>query len=373
MNSIPDPMTTALPLLFEPDDTLEMLADMLSRALAGHSGGHWREELWPLLAELGLLAAVMPERYGGYGGARTAALVCRLLAEAGVVSPFAISSAAIAPSLADLDQTTGPVTALLEALVEGRQVATIALHEADALPVVQEFQTVLSGAGEGQWRLDGPKRMIAFAQEADWLVLPARNEAGELVIIMLDQASVAPALRPCTLIDAMPAADASFSSLVIDENAIVAVGEQAENLLRRIVDRLTAAHCAEAVGAMNFMIKATAEYLGVRRQFGQPLSTHQALRHRYVDMTIEQAKAETMVALAAVAVDQKSPEQTNRALARARYVIVRAAWFVSQESIQMHGAIGMANETPVSGYFKRLLALSLWLGDEDDAVEGLIA
>ncbi|MCZ4291689.1 acyl-CoA dehydrogenase family protein [Hoeflea alexandrii] len=373
MNSIPVPTKTALPLLFEPDDTLEMLADMLSRALAGQSGGHWREELWPMLAELGLFAAVMPERYGGYGGARTAALVCRLLAGSGVVSPYAVSSAAIAPSLAELDQPAGRVTALLEALVEGRQVATIALHEVDALPVLRDFQTVLSGAGEGQWRLDGAKRMIAFAQEADWLVLPARNEAGHLVIIMLDRASFSPLLQPCTLIDSMPAADASFSGLVIDEDAIVAVGEQAESLLRGIVDRLTAAQCAEAVGAMAYMINATAEYLGVRRQFGQPLSAHQALRHRYVDMTIQQAKAETMAALAATAVDQESPEQRDRALARARYVIVRAAWFVSQESIQMHGAIGMANETPVSGYFKRLLALSLWLGDEDDALEGLIA
>jgi len=61
----------------------------------------------------------------------------------------------------------------------------------------------------------------------------------------------------------------------------------------------------------------------------------------------------------------------SRVVASARHVVLRAGWKVSQEAIQMHGAIGMANETPLGGYFKRILALTLWLGDEDAALDRL--
>ena len=211
--------------------------------------------------------------------------------------------------------------------------------------------------------------MIAFADEADWLLLPARTAAGELALVVLDLSSVAHALRHHILIDGTPAADLELADHPVAADAVVALGDEAAALIAEMADALAAAQCSEAVGAMRAMIDATRDYLGVRKQFGQPLSANQALRHRFVDMEIALAKAETMATVAAAAVDESDAAERARTVASARYVVLRAGWKVSQEAIQMHGAIGMAAETPLGGYFKRILALVLWFGDEDAALD----
>lgn len=360
-------------LVFQPDETLDMLGDMLARALAGAKNPDWRGRLWPALQELGLFAALMPERDGGYGGARTAALACRLLAQAGLVTPFAVSSAAIARTLGDLPQPGARVDALLQALGEGEGVATLALHEGDTLPAMRNLQSVLTPSDDGGYRLDAAKRMVAFAAEADWLLLPATMPGGETAIVVLGRPTVEPALQPCVLIDGTPAAHLNLAGHPVAAEDVLVAGGEADAALARMADALAAAQCAEAVGAMRAMIDATGEYLGVRRQFGQPLSANQALRHRFVDMEIALARAETMAAVAAAAVDGEAAGQRARIVAGARHVVLRSSWKVSQEALQMHGAIGMADETPLGGHFRRLLALALWFGDEDEALKAACA
>lgn len=359
-------------LAFQPDENLEMFSGMLARAVAEKAKDDWRKEVWPALAELGAFAAVLPEERGGYGGAHTAAIACRVLAQAGIVSPFPISSATVARALAALGGTGGRVAAVLRAIEEGSGIATLALHEEDALPSVLDPRSVLvRGAGGG--RLDARKRMVAFGAEADWILVPARMDTAGLAIVMVERAKIAEATKPCILIDGTPAADLDLSAFPVTDDDVLATGDGAKRLLLWMADALAAAQCAEAVGAMRAMIDATTEYLGVRKQFGQPLSANQALRHRVVDMEIMLVKAETMAAVMAAAVDDEEAEDRSRIVAAGRYVVTRSAWKVSQEAIQMHGAIGMANETPLGRYFKRLLALSLWFGDEDAALEAASA
>lgn len=360
---------TGLPVVFQPDETLEMLDGMLTRALVGRTSAGWRDELWPALRELGLFTALLAEDDGGYGGARTAALGCRRLAEAGLVTPFAVSAAAITRTLVRHGGPGGRADALLRSLAGGEKVATLALHEHDALPALLAPEARLAPAGDGGWTLTASKRMIAFADEADRLLLPARTAAGEPALVVLDLSSVAHALRHHILIDGTPAADLELADHPVAADAVVALGDEAAALIAEMADALAAAQCCEAVGAMRAMIDATRDYLGVRKQFGQPLSANQALRHRFVDMEIALAKAETMATVAAAAVDESDAAERARTVASARYVVLRAGWKVSQEAIQMHGAIGMAAETPLGGYFKRILALVLWFGDEDAALD----
>lgn len=358
-----------LPVVFQPDETLEMLDAMLTRAVAGSAGAGWRDGLWPALTELGLFTALLSEEEGGYGGARTAALGCRRLAEAGLVTPFALSAAAITRTLVRHAGPDTPAGALLRSLAEGGTVATLALHEDDALPAILAPQARLVPAGEGGWKLTASKRMIAFAGEADRLILPATTADGDLALVAIGLSPVAHALRHYVLIDGMPAADLDLADHPVSADAILARGDEAAALIGEMCDALAAAQCSEAVGAMRTMIDATRDYLGVRKQFGQPLAANQALRHRFVDMEIALAKAETMAAIAAAAIDESGVEERGRIVASARYVVLRAGWQVSQEAIQMHGAIGMADETPLGGYFRRILALALWFGDEDTALD----
>lgn len=362
----------AAPLAFQPDESLETFSDMLARSIVGKAGKDWRTELWPTLAELGAFAALAPEERGGYGGAHTAAIACRVLAQAGIVSPFAISAATVARALAQIDRADERLGTIVRSLENGAAVATIALHEEDALPSLLDPQSVLV-RDAGGYRLAARKRMVAFGAEADWVLVPVRSAAGGTAIALIERAKAMGALKPCTLIDGTPAADLELTEYPLREADVLATGEEARRLLLWMADAFAAAQCAESVGAMRALVNTTAEYLGTRKQFGQPLSANQALRHRFVDMEIMLAKAETMAAVAAAAVDAEDADDRSRIVATARYIVTRSAWKVSQEALQMHGAIGMANETPLGRYFKRLLALSLWFGDEDASLNAAFA
>src|SRR5690606_31060489 len=95
--------------------------------------------------------------------------------------------------------------------------------------------------------------------------------------------------------------------------------------------------------------------------------------HRFVDLHLAIREVEATCEYAAVALDRADAPARARAADIAHHATVRAAWKVSQECVQMHGGIGMAAETPVGGYFKRLLGLALRCGDEDAALARLAA
>ena len=352
---------------FQPDSELDMFADMLRRAVADCGAARW-QPAWTQLAELGALSAVMPEERGGYGGARTLALVSCVLGEAGIVSPFGVSCAALARGLAEIGAPQ--VEVLLEAIGLGRLVAALALHEEDGLPKFNGFTSHLRKSGSG-FRLTASKRMIPFGAEADRIILPARGDDGETVLVIIDRESIAGSMTSRVLIDGSSAVDLGLEDLELSEEAIMAQGAGAQRALEKMYDALAVSLLAEAVGAMRAMIDMTRSYLGVRRQFGAPLSVNQALRHRFVDMEIMFAKAKTMSDAAATMLESSDDEARRKMVAEARYIIGQCGRKVSQEAIQMHGAIGMAEENPLGRYFKRILSLSLWLGDEDDALRAL--
>jgi alkylation response protein AidB-like acyl-CoA dehydrogenase len=138
--------------------------------------------------------------------------------------------------------------------------------------------------------------------------------------------------------------------------------------IRRAIDRALAALCAEAVGAMEALNKATLEYLKSRRQFGQPIGRFQALQHRMADMFIYATQARSMSLLATGRCAMAEDAPRRNALSSAKSFIGKAARIVGQEAVQLHGAMGMADELPVSHYFKRLTMINATFGDVDHHV-----
>jgi alkylation response protein AidB-like acyl-CoA dehydrogenase len=117
---------------------------------------------------------------------------------------------------------------------------------------------------------------------------------------------------------------------------------------------------------MKFACDTTLEYLKTRRQFGVPIGAFQALQHRMVDMFISCEQARSMACLACSKVDQAdSARDRARAVSAARIKIADAARHVSQESVQLHGGMGMSEELKVSHTFRRLTALGRRFGDAD--------
>lgn len=136
-------------------------------------------------------------------------------------------------------------------------------------------------------------------------------------------------------------------------------------MLERAIDAGLLALAAEALGIMDVLKTAMLDYLRTRIQFGQPIGKFQALQHRMADLSLELEQARSSVINAAAAFNGGDTIQTRLALSAAKYTIGSTGTLVAQEAIQLHGAIGMTWELPLSHYAKRLVMIGHQLGDED--------
>jgi len=116
------------------------------------------------------------------------------------------------------------------------------------------------------------------------------------------------------------------------------------------------------------LLDATVAYLKMRQQFGRPIGSFQALQHRAADMLLELEQARSMSYLAALHCTDPDARARQRVLSAAKATINRAARFIGQQAIQLHGGMGMTEELEVSHWFKRLACIEMTLGDTDTHV-----
>jgi alkylation response protein AidB-like acyl-CoA dehydrogenase len=138
--------------------------------------------------------------------------------------------------------------------------------------------------------------------------------------------------------------------------------------LEQAVDCALAALCAEAVGAMEAVNENTLQYLNTRKQFGQPIGRFQVLQHRMADMFLMATQAKSMSYLAAGRCRDPDRSERRRALSAAKAYVGKAARFVGQQAVQLHGGMGMSAELSISHYFKRLTMINATFGDVDHHV-----
>ena len=177
-------------------------------------------------------------------------------------------------------------------------------------------------------------------------------------------------MRRYRTIDELPAADVSFQAVKVGADALIGGEHEGFALIEEVVDYATALVCAEAVGAIKYANDATLEYLKTRKQFGVPIGSFQALQHRMVDMAIAHEQAKSMASLACAAVDgEREPARRKRMVSAAKVRIADACRHVSQESVQLHGGMGMSDEMKVSHTFRRLTMIAQQFGDADHHLE----
>ena len=152
----------------------------------------------------------------------------------------------------------------------------------------------------------------------------------------------------------------------VDENAVRKNQRvSGVRLIERVVDEARTALCAEAVGAMDESLKITVEYIKTRKQFGVPIGTFQSLQHRASDMFVAVEQARSMSMFATMASEFDDAKERAKAVAAAKVQIGKSLKFVGQQSIQLHGGIGMTQEAKIGHYFKRLTMIENTFGDTD--------
>jgi alkylation response protein AidB-like acyl-CoA dehydrogenase len=344
---------------FDYNEEQQLLADSVRRYLAkGYdfearkkivAGEGWSAEAWAQLAEMGLTGLPVPAEQGGFGGGAVDLMgVMEAFGEALVIEPYVPS--VLATRLIARAGSPAQKQAILPAVAEGRLKLAFAHIEKGAR---YRLESVHASFENG--RLKGEKAAVIGAPVADKIVVSARGADG-IGLYLVDR----PPLKPYRTIDERLAAD-----LVFD-------GAPAEKLqgglefVEEAFDFGAALGCAEAVGAMKFACDTTLEYLKTRKQFGVPIGTFQALQHRIVDLFIDYEQAKSMACLACSRVDQaESARERQRAVSSAKIKIADAARHISQESVQLHGGMGMSEELKVSHTFRRLTVLAAEFGDAD--------
>ena len=323
------------------------------------TGGMTRE-VYGELAELGLTALAIPEAQGGMGFGPIEAMVVNEELGRGLVNAPYAHAAIVAPTLlsgasADLQAQWLPKIADASALV------VLAHQERAARYRLNHVTTRATKAGNG-WTLSGAKSLVPAGDEADAFIVPARSagadtDATGIALFLVAKGAQGLAVRGYPTQDGARAAEITLASTPATLIALDALP-----LLEQAVDAGIAAICAEAVGVMDKLVAITAEYMNTRKQFGVPIASFQALRHRIADVKMQLELARSMSYFASLKLGEPAP-QRRRALSQAKVQLGQSMRFVGQQCIQLHGGIGVTDEYAGSHYFKRLTVLEMTFGD----------
>ena len=260
---------------------LEREMDFSKRQKLIEAGEPHSASVWASFAEMGLLGLPFPEARGGMdGSAADLAAVCEVMGRRMAVEPYV--STVILGGLALAGAPSTPARdALLEEVAAGTEHLALAHEEGHGTPDPARVAMTASRFGDG-WVLSGEKRLVLGADIAGWLVVSARvsgapgDETGVALFLVPADASGL-SKRAYRTVEGRTGAHLAFADVALSAEALLADGEAGPALLRHALERGMLALCAEAVGAMEALLAATADYANGRKQFGVAIGSFQAL------------------------------------------------------------------------------------------------
>jgi len=363
---------------FRHTDERRMLADTLERYIsqdypladrleAGQSDLGFSRAKWAELAELGIPGMMFDTRNGGFGGQGFDLMVVFQAVGKGLIVEPLLASAVLAGGALAMAGNAAQKTRI-EGLISGQAQAAFAHFEAADGWDPRYIATSATRTHEG-WRLNGEKAVVRNAGSADFLVVSARSagkpgdDAG-LSLFLLPRRADGVTIREYQTIDGGRAAEVTLDNVVLDHDALIGVEGRGDDILTAVLGRGVFCLCAEALGLMDAIRDLTLEYLRQRQQFGVPIGKFQALQHRMATLLLEIEQARAAVINAAANLDSAGVPR-ERALSAAKFTIAEVGTLVAEESIQMHGGMGMTWEYPLGHFAKRLTMIGQEMGDGD--------
>src|SRR6201981_3419276 len=331
--------------------------------------GGWSKRVWSKLAEQGLLGLPFSEDDGGFGaGAVETMIVMEALGKALVLEPY-LPTVVIGGGFLRRGGSAEQKAAHIPSIIDGSKTFAFAQLEKNSRYDLSDVTTSAKKKGNG-WVIDGEKFVALNGENADTLIVTARTKGGQrdkagigVFLVPADAKGVTKKAYPTQ--DGLHAADITFTGVEVGADAVIGDPEDGLPLIERVVDDARTALCAEAVGLMDESLKTTVEYLKTRKQFGVAIGTFQSLQHRAADMFVALEQARSMSMFATMAADFDAAKEPATAVAAAKVQIGKSGKFIGQQSIQLHGGIGMTQEAKIGHYFKRLTMIENTFGDTD--------
>lgn len=340
---------------------LQMLEDSARRWVKEVAGSLDADSRWSQMAELGWLGISLPEACDGLG--QGLAEVCALARALGTgpvndpIGPVLVQSGALIAACGTANQ-------------QQRWLAPIARGALRLVPAVQErgqswrnegFAT-RARAASGDWVIDGDKALVVAGDRAQAFLVAASLPEGKTGFFVVPRNAQGVSVTPLPTVDGVGACHLSLRGVMLASADHLASASLAD--WHRVCDDALLVACAESSGAMDTLLKTTADYLRTRAQFGKPLAANQALRHRMADLAVACEEARSMVHSGVQVLSDPSvtAHDRTRKAAGVRAKVGLLARRVCEEAIQLHGGMGVTEELAVGVFLKRQVALDALFG-----------
>ena len=315
--------------------------------------------VWSQMAEqLGLQGLIIPEAYGGSGFSYVELMV--VLEEMGAAllcAPYFSTVALGANALL----TSGDEEAkrdLLPGIASGATTATLALSEDAGHPDLDALSLAATHAGE-TWTLTGTKRYVLDGLTASLLLVAARSDGGLSLFAVQGDAEGLARTPLATMDQTRKQADVSFTGTPA---RLIGTEGGAREGLEKTLQLAVVALAAEQVGGAQRCLDSAVEYAKNRVQFGRPIGSFQAIKHKCANILLDVESAKSAAYYAGwVAADDT--DELGVVSSMAKSSCSEAYFHAASENIQIHGGIGFTWEHPAHLYFKRAKSSELLLGD----------
>ena len=332
-------------------------------------------DTWPRMAEeLGLLGLAIPEEYGGAGAGFTeVGIVAQEMGRALFCGPFlgtaVLATAALRESTDDAAQRRW-----LPAIAAGELIATLALPGTLALQGTQAATDAWEVAARPAptrdgWVLDGTAGFVVDGHLADLVLVPAATREGTSLFAV---PGGAPGLARTALAAFDPTRKHARLLFSATPAALIGVAGGAGPALAHVFDLSCVALACEQVGVAERALEAARDYALLRTQFGRPVGSFQAVKHKLANVLLEVEAARSAAWYGLWAADFQR-DQLPVVASIAQATCSAAAYLATAENMQVHGGIGYTWEHPAHLYFRRATTSRMWLGDPAGHYERLLS
>ncbi|MAZ86668.1 MAG: hypothetical protein CL693_03410 [Cellvibrionaceae bacterium] len=329
------------------------------RSLAASKLGY-SEKHWQLFAELGWLAIPFSEDLGGLDGDFSdMADVAECFGRGLVLEPF-FSTLVQSANVLKQSHNEALKTKLIPKIIAGELILALAWEEAGSGSNPLSVSSVASRV-EDSYLLSGEKVVVLAGPQAQGFIVSAKLEGeDQLGLFYLPEDTLGVTLENYRLVDGSQAATLSFDQVRIGAANVVSLNAKTtlESSFRSAIFLL----CAEALGAMEKLLRTTADYTKTRKQFGAPIASFQVLRHLIADMSVILKKTRCLLDHCTGQL-RETGDIDEMDVAALKVQTGRAAQFIGRQAIQIHGGIGMTDELDVGHYVKRLTVIDGLLGN----------
>ena len=315
--------------------------------------------VWSQMAQqLGLQGLAIPEEFGGSGYSYVELIV--VLEEMGralLCAPY-FSTVALAANALLVSGDDSAKKEYLPGIASGELRATVALAE-DSGRWDEEGITLAATKSGDSYTLTGSKNFVLDGHTAGLVIVPARTAAGVSLFAVAGDASGLTKTALSTMDQTRKQAKLEFAGT---PGRLIGTDGGGWAILSKTLDLAAVALAAEEVGGAQKVLEMSVEYAKVRVQFGRPIGSFQAIKHKCADMLLEVESAKSAAYYAGWAAAEDSDELPVVACLAKAYCS-DAYFHATAENIQIHGGIGFTWEHPAHLYFKRAKSSELYLGD----------